>query len=81
MLGQNVPRLVGQHRCALDSGRVIELLEYDAAIGVGEDGRATRWDSIVRDEADRIVDSSALSETLVRAMLRAAASKSGAAVV
>ncbi len=67
-----VPRVINHHRCLMKSGRTIELLEYDTAIGIGEDGRATRWDSIVRDDLGRIVDSGAVSAGFAQALLRAA---------
>ncbi|MDI3339491.1 MAG: hypothetical protein QJR03_03045 [Sphaerobacter sp.] len=71
------PRLIRQQVCELGNGRVVELLGYDAVVGVGEDGRATRWDSVVRDRSGRIVDSAAVSEALARAMIEAAQRRVG----
>jgi len=66
------PRLVHQELCDLGNGRIVEVFGYDAVIGIGEDGRATRWDSIVRDASGKIVDSGAVSESMARAMIDAA---------
>lgn len=66
------PRLVHQELCDLGNGRVVEVFGYDSVIGIGEDGRATRWDSIVRDASGKIIDSGAVSETMARAMIDAA---------
>ena len=71
------PALVHRHVCDLGNGRVVEVLGYDAVVGVGEDGRATRWDSVVRDHHGRIIDSGAVSSALAGTLIRAALANDG----
>ena len=71
------PALVHRHVVEVGNGRIVEVLAYDAAVGIGEDGRATRWDSVVRDQDGRIVDSGAVSSALAGSMIRAALARHG----
>lgn len=71
-LGVTGPRLVYRHVCSMANGRVVEILGYDGVIGIGEDGRPTRWDSLVLDHAGQVIDSSPVSASLASALVRSA---------